>query len=73
MGKPSLVASEVMIRAAKIIEQEAKTLRECQTVDGRWDDSNEIDAAAHTEHDEWLRVASALRELCRPSLKVKHG
>lgn len=56
-------AGEILTHAAELLEQEAEALRQAHTVDGRWEDGEECDAAAHAEYDDWLCTARQLRSL----------
>jgi hypothetical protein len=61
----------VAVHAAEILEQEAEALKDSHTVNGEWrDGQDEIDAAAHAEHDDLLFIARRLRELCEPTPKA---
>lgn len=51
-----------MIRAAEILDEEAVTIRECETVNGHWHDSDEYSRAAHARHDEYVALANRLRK-----------
>lgn len=52
-------ARRVMTHAAELLEQEAKALLECHTVDGDWHD----EAAAKAVHNDMLKTARELRAL----------
>jgi len=61
----------VALHAAEILEHEAEALKCSHTVNGKWlPDKDDIDAAAHAEHNDWLRTARRLRELCGPTPKA---
>jgi len=59
-----LMMQRVVLHAAEILEQEAEALKASHTVNGEWrDGQDEIDAAAHAEHDDWLVTARQLRAM----------
>lgn len=52
----------VQLRAAQILEQDAKDLKDSHTLsDGRWHITDPADEAAKADHDERLILAAQLR------------
>lgn len=53
-----MIARELAMRAAQLLEREAAALRECHTIKGEW--SNE-DAPVEADYHEMMSVALELR------------